>query len=119
MPTTDDLSNSNYVRKGDIGKGKLWTIKSWEKLNVAKQGEKPDMRYCIWFEEFDKPMTLNKTNGNLIAKVCGSADFDNWIGHQVVLYVDEMVEFGGNIVGGIRIRAPKSQNPPPEEDCPF
>ncbi len=39
-------------------------------------------------------------------------DTDNWIGKQAVLYVDPDVEFGGNIVGGLRLRARKSAAKP-------
>jgi hypothetical protein len=50
-------------------------------------------------------MVLNSTNIKRLAKACNSDDTDEWIGKQVTLYVDPDVEFAGNVVGGLRIRA--------------
>jgi hypothetical protein len=49
-------------------------------------------------------MVLNVTNLKRMAKALGD-DTDDWIGNQVVLYVDPDIEYAGNIVGGLRIRA--------------
>ncbi len=74
----------------------------------------------IHFKEFEKGMVLNKTNLKRIAFVTGSDETDDWGGKQVVLYTDPDVEFGGDIVGGLRIRKPKSQKIQElEDDVPF
>ncbi len=113
MPTVDDLGASNYIKKGDIGKGLLLTFKSYERKNVGIG--KQDMQYVFYFEEHPKGFIMKTTNGNLIAAVIGSADFDDWIGEKIVLYVDPTIEFPkGTIIGGIRCRAPKNQ-PEPEQ----
>jgi hypothetical protein len=54
-------------------------------------------------------MVLNSTNIKRLAKACNSDDTDDWVGKQVVLYVDPDVEYAGNVVGGLRIRAHKQQ----------
>lgn len=76
---------------------------------MAKEGSEPEMKYCIIFEELDKPMVLNATNGQIIASITGSEDTDGWPGKKIVLYDDPNVSFGGKLVGGIRCRAPKNQ----------
>jgi hypothetical protein len=66
------------------------------------------MKYALYFEELEKPMVLNSTNGQLIAKIVGSDETDEWAGKQIVLYHDPNISFQGRLVGGIRVRAPKS-----------
>mgnify|MGYP000107731727 CR=1 FL=1 len=42
-----------------------------------------------------------------MAKALGD-DTDDWLGNSVTLYVDPDIEFGGNVVGGLRVKAAKS-----------
>lgn len=105
-PNVDDLKRSRFLTQHEVDPARLVTISSYEQMNVARQRAEPDMRYVLYFKELDKPMTLNKTNGQLIAAIIGSDEFDDWVGHKIVLYKDPTVDFGGELVGGIRCRAP-------------
>ena len=108
MPSVDDLGTSNYIAKSDVGSGLLLTFKSYEKKNVGIG--KQDMQYVFYFDEHVKGFIMKPTNGNLVAAVVGSANFDDWIGKKIVLYIDPTVEFPkGKVIGGIRCRAPKNQ----------
>ena len=104
MPSVDDLGQSNYLKKGDVDPAVAVTIAGYENVNVAKASEKPEMRWVLKFNEFDKPLVLNKINGERIRVATGSKNFDDWIGTTIELYHDPMIEFGGKIVGGIRAR---------------
>ena len=78
----------------------------------------------IHFNELEKGMVLNKTNLKRIAHVTGSDETDDWTGKQVVIYTDPDVEFGGEIVGGLRIRRKPSNTAQEkvaemEDDVPF
>jgi hypothetical protein len=69
------------------------------------------------FAEFARPMVLNKTNIKRLCNIFGSVDTSQWRG-PVTLYVDQNIEFGGRIVGGLRIRpanvnGPNSRTEPP------
>ena len=128
MPSVDDLKTSNYLTQRDVDPPILVTIERWEKTNVAKEGADPEMRFCLKFREQEKPMTLNVTNGNIIAAIVGSANFDDWPGNVIVLYKDPNIVFAGKLVGGIRARAPKpgyiaesqvEETPPDDSDIPF
>ena len=104
----NQLKQSKFLTRGDVGKGILVTIRGdVYQENVAKEGAPEENRWCIAFDEVEKPMVLNSTNGQLIAKVCGSEESENWNGHKIVLYDDPNVSFAGKLVGGIRVRAPK------------
>ena len=104
-----DLRTSRSLKKEDVGVGVLVTISGITQENVAMDGAEPDMRACLHFRELDKPLVLKSTIGQIIAKIAGTEDDieHTWVGVRVVLYNDPNVMFKNQIVGGIRVRAPK------------
>ncbi len=98
---TSELKQSKYLKKEDAGDGILVTITGLKQENVALEGKPDDLKWVIHFSEC-KPMVLNGTNSQLIEKALGSDETDDWIGKQIVLFHDENVSFGGDLVGGIR-----------------
>jgi hypothetical protein len=128
-----DMIESKYLKQSDVDGVVPVTIAALKKVNVARDDEDPEYRWTARFQEFPKPMVLNITNLKRLAKALGD-DTDDWMGRTVELYVDAEIEFGGNIVGGLRLRglpkkatrpAPKydERNPPPVdadgEEAPF
>jgi hypothetical protein len=98
-----DLIESKYLKQSDIPDPVTVTIQSLKKVNVARDDEAPDYRWTVKFSEFDKSMVYNTTNIKRTAKALGD-DTEDWLGKQMQLYVDPDIEFGGNIVGGLRVR---------------
>lgn len=127
MPNISTMKASRFLKRDDVGKGTLVTIDSVSQENIAKEGAPEELKWCVHFREIDKPMVANFTNLQLIARACGSEESEDWEGKQVVLYDDPNVSFGGKLVGGIRVRAPKAGTktkpvPDPaeeEEESPF
>lgn len=107
MAKIGEMIESKYLKQSDVDTDTVVTIEKVGKANVAPKGEEPEYKWLIRFTEFPKPMVLNSTNIKRLAKACASDDTDEWTGKQVVLYVDPDVEFAGNVVGGLRIRAHK------------
>jgi len=107
MPKTSEMRESKFLKKEDVGAGALFAVAGCEQHNVAKEGAEPELRWCLSFEESDKPLVLNSTNIQLCESICGSDDTDDWIGKKIVLYADPTVQYRGKVVGGIRVRAPK------------
>src|SRR4030043_481806 len=103
------LRESKYLKKEEVGGGTIATIRCVQEDNVAMEGALPEMKWIMWFEELEKPMVLNSTNGQLIAQITGSEESDNWTGYQVELYHDPSIAFGGKLVGGIRVRHPNTR----------
>src|SRR5688572_8718253 len=103
------MIDSKYLKQSDVHEDTLVTVEKVGKANVAREGDEPEYKWLIRFAEFKKPMVLNSTNIKRLAKALNSDDTDEWVGKQAVLYVDPDVEFGGNVVGGLRIRAHKQQ----------
>ena len=129
-----ETKESKFLKKEDVGIGKLFTIRSYERANVAQEGKPQQMKWIVYFKEAEKGFVANWTNRQLIAKAVGTDEMDDWTGKQVVLYDDPSVTYGGELTGGIRCRAPKNtqsgnvptqsghdeRNPPPfSDDIPF
>jgi len=97
----NELKQSKYLKKEDCGDGLLVTIRGLKQENVAMDGKPEDLKWIISFAEC-KPMVLNGTNSRLIAKALGSDETDDWMGQKIVLFNDENVTFGDEVVGGVR-----------------
>ena len=63
----------------------------------------------VSFEEFEKPLILNKTNTRILVKLFGTTDTASWRG-PITLYVENSVEYGGRVVGGIRVHRARVVN---------
>lgn len=101
------LKESKFLKKEDCEPPILVTMKGLSEENLAMEGKPPEMKWCLHFMENIKPMTLNSTNAQAIASIVKSEETDDWAGHKIVLYSDPNISFGGKLVGGIRVRAPR------------
>jgi len=110
-----ELRESKYLKKEDFPQPMLLTMADVKRVNVAMEGQKADMQFALYFEELEKPMILKTTNGELIAKITGSRESDDWIGKQIVLYHEPNISYQGRVMGGIRVRAPKAGYKPPQK----
>lgn len=109
MPNVNEMIESKYLKKEDVGTGTLGTVAKFERVNIAKEGQSPEWKWALFVEELDKPLLLNSTNIRLLEMIFNSPDTDDWIGNKVVLYNDPSIQFQGKLTGGIRLRAPKTQ----------
>ncbi len=109
MPNISAMKESNFLKKEDCGPGILVTIKEVTQENVAKQGAPEELKWCIHFNELEKPMVLNSTNAQLIAQIVKSDETEHWTGVKVVLFNDPSVSYAGKVTGGIRVRAPRGK----------
>jgi hypothetical protein len=104
VPKIGEMIESKYLKQSDVEEETEVTIVKVGQINVAKEDEQPEMKWAVRFQEFKKPMVLNGTNIQLLAKACESEDTDDWIGKKVTIYTDPNVTFGGKLVGGLRVR---------------
>jgi len=108
MANINDMLESKYLKQSDVPDDAFVTIQKIGKKNIAKEDEAPDVKWLCQFNEYNKPLILNTTNIQLLAKACESEDTDDWIGKEVILYADPNVSYGGKLVGGLRIRKAKT-----------
>lgn len=126
MPRVTDMIESKYMKQADVPDPVIVTVTKIGRINIAKDGDPPEDKWAVRFKEFQKPMLLNSTNIKLLEKACGSDDTDDWVGKEVIVYTDDSVSFGGQVVGGLRIRkqqsAPQRKAPhqvPPDDGRPL
>lgn len=113
MPDINTMKESRFLKKEDCGaSGILVTIRTCELMNIAKEGAPEEMKWCLTFEEIDKPYVSNVTNRAIIAAAYSETNTDNWGGFKIVLYNNPTISFGGKITGGISARAPRNQAAP-------
>jgi len=110
MPNVNDISESKYVAKEDVGTGKTVTIAGYKRVDVSRDCDPTSIKFILLFkpENECKPLVLNKTNGKKIARILGSDEFDDWIGKTIVLWNNPDIEFQGETVGGVRVKAVES-----------
>jgi hypothetical protein len=102
----NEMMPSKYLKTTDVTEPTIVTVKDLKKVNVARDDSEPEYKWTVILNEFPKPMVLNKTNLTRLGKALGD-DTDGWIGNQVVLFVDDEVPYGAEIVSGLRFRAVK------------
>jgi hypothetical protein len=120
MPHISEMKSSKFLKKEDVGEeGTVCAIEGVSQENVAKEGAEQDLKWVLHLTNFDKPMVLNSTNAQLIAKFLGSEQTDDWIGKKIILYDDPSIMFKGEIKGGIRVRAFKGTQPDTTVKEPF
>ena len=99
--------NPNYIGSYAFqpGEEKPVTIASiaYEKHPGPEGEEEEDL--IIHFKEPEKPLILNKTNANSIAKLYGD-DINQWPGNGIILYVNKIKAFG-TLTDAVRIRPVK------------
>jgi hypothetical protein len=100
FPPSEDLRSEDIESVGEME----LTIAKVERLEFESDGKK-QTKGKLSFKETEKHLTLNVTNTNTIAAMFGSKNIDTeWVGKSIILYVDNNVQFGNDIVKGIRVR---------------
>ncbi len=123
----NEMLSSKYLKKEDVDPAKLVTVASFDKVNLAMDGQPPQHKWVMRFEELDKPMVLNATNIRLCEMIFNSGDTDDWVGNKLVIYNDPSIQFQGKFTGGIRVRGAKKPATKPtvqniediDSDIPF
>ena len=109
MPRINDMIVSKFLKKEDVDKGVLVTVRSVEEHDVSMENQPDEMKWCLTFNELAKPLVLNVTNMRIMEAITGSDNTDDWISRTVVLFNDPTIMYAGKVTGGIRMRAPRQQ----------
>ena len=118
MPRTSEMIESKFLKQDDVGRGRLVRVKACEQYDVSMQDKDTEMKWCLLFQELDKPLVLNTTNILIMEEIVGSDNTDDWIGAVVVLYADPTVMYKGERRGGLRIRERRDTQPDPTPAIP-
>ena len=107
---TDDIYPGKYLKAADIDEGGM-TV-TIDDFAMEEVGQAREQKAVVYFKEC-KPMICNKTNKNTLAILLGK-ETDDWIGQQVELTV-LMVNYGSDVVPGIRVQPFRKPIPPEAE----
>ena len=97
------LTNPNYLGAYAFqpGEEKTVTIREVKREVVQNQQGKEECTVAH-FVENEKPLILNKTNADAIAKVWGTPYIEDWAGHKIILKVKKVSAFG-DMVDAVRV----------------
>jgi hypothetical protein len=106
----NDAFPSRYIKAADLADAAVVvTIRAVEMEDIG-QGQKKERKPVVYFEGKQKGLVLNKTNANMIQKIAGSPDTDDWAGVKIRLVAAE-VEFQGDSVQAVRVRQMATSKP--------
>ena len=106
----DQAFPSKYLSSDDLdGREVRLTI---ARVEVEEVGRNKDRKPILYFTKAKKGMVLNKTNAKTIAAAYGK-NTDQWEDREIVIF-SMKVQFGDEIVDGIRVRIPtlRAAKPP-------
>lgn len=114
LPATfEQMIESKFLKKEEVTPDKLFTISAFDYVNAAGENQPTEMKYAMHFLEVEKAMLLNSTNIQLLKMALGVNGPQEAIGRKIVAFNDPTVSYGGKLVGGIRLRAPRNRAPAP------
>jgi len=103
---------SKYLKAADLSGEPTTVTMTLVKSEQVARGA--DAQPVLYFKEFQQGMVLNKTNAKTIAKLFGD-DTNNWRSKKIELF-EAMVEFQGDIMPALRVRAAKIAEQEPWDD---
>jgi len=107
MPSIDEIYAGKYITavetksKGLVGK--VLKISNVNPEMVGREGKQRN-RLVLTLDGADKPLVVNKSNSEIIAKAYGR-DYSAWVGKTIQLFVVP-VRFGSEMVDGITVVIP-------------
>jgi hypothetical protein len=103
---------SKYLKAADLNNKNMIVKMSHVEMETINETE--DDKPVLYFEGLEKGLVLNKTNSTKIAGAYGD-EMDDWKGQEIVLF-PAMVDFKGDTVEAIRVRAPQPKDRPRKAD---
>jgi hypothetical protein len=94
---------SKFLSPADLGDD---GVRGMSIDGVEKETIEGDEIYVLYFRGERKGLRLNKTNGRVLVTLYGD-ESDDWAGQRIELYVVPVQNPRGDMVDGIRLRAPK------------
>lgn len=94
-----NLSSSSMVEEETT-----LTIKNIQKEEIVSNNGKREIVAVCRFADSDLPMVLNKTNMRTLESMFMTDKIEDWYGKKIVVYVQQGIKFGKELVSGLRIK---------------
>jgi hypothetical protein len=99
------ISTGHYLKRESVSaEGDTHTVIKCveEEINSADGGS--ETKWILYLSDL-KPLIMNATNIRRAVAAFGTAEVNDWGGKPLIVYDDDSVEYGGKVVGGVRLRA--------------
>ena len=106
MTRISDVFGGNFLDQEDIGNARpVCTIENWESVTFpAKDGKPEQTKLVLSFLGKSKRLVVGVQNAAKLEESLG--ELEQWVGKQVIIYVDHEVMFGKKKTGGLRAMVP-------------
>lgn len=123
MASMDDIYGGSALKAEELPQDfrAVVTVEHVSVQSVGKADEEKQKKLELRFVGKEKTLLLNITNANMMAEVTRTRDYEQWVGHRVLMY-RTMTDFAGKRVAAIRLDHPpasKAPAPPPPPPPPF
>jgi hypothetical protein len=116
------ITTGKYLKREELTEeGSPHAVVTVEQQSVLNPDGTTDDKWVLMLSDL-KPMIMNATNIRIAVAAFGTAETDEWIGKRIIVYDDPQIEFGGKVVGGVRLRAmPKKRatKKADDDEAPF
>jgi hypothetical protein len=115
------ISTGKYLKRESVtAEGEVHTVVKCAEEEINSSDGGSETKWILYLSDL-KPLIMNATNIRRAVAAFASSETDTWPGKKIVVYDDESVEFGGKVVGGVRLRAipAKGKKPTSVDDIPF
>jgi hypothetical protein len=100
--------NSKHLTAEALGSGARVKVTI---ASVKMEDLGDDTKPVVYFLGKNKGLPLNRTNNDALIDIIGSAESDEWVGREIVLYTTK-VDYQGRRVLGIRVDPVPASEPP-------
>ena len=102
------ISTGSYLKADQLPlDGEIRSVVSCSQQPIKDAAGKEELRWILYLDGGLKPLIMNATNIKRAVGAFGTAETDDWIGQDIVVFQDASIEYGGVVTGGVRLRAVK------------
>tara|TARA_R110000787_G_scaffold67053_1_gene150294 strand:- start:280 stop:669 length:390 start_codon:yes stop_codon:yes gene_type:complete len=107
------ITTGKYLKREDLTEdGEAYKVISVSRAELTLADGESESKWILQLDGL-KPLILNATNIRRCIAAFDTSETEGWIGRKIVAYDDPDIEFGGKMVGGVRLRAvPKKVDSP-------
>ena len=100
------ISSGKYLKRESVSaEGEIHSIIKCVEEEINNSDGGSETKWILYLSDL-KPLIMNATNiRRAVAAFGGDSETNNWPGKRIVVFDDAEVEFGGKVVGGVRLRA--------------
>lgn len=112
------ITTGKYLKREEVTEeGEAHKVVSCVQQVLSMGDGESETKWVLTLSDL-KPLILNATNIRRCVAAFATSETDEWIGKSIVVYDDPEIEFGGKVVGGVRLRAVPKKTPTKAKAAP-